>query len=79
VAIANGEDINVIVTRYLGTLRLLVTLGFLWPARHGLETYSVAADPKSTQEMLEKGRFAADVVAAEKNVQGCNEEQARSA
>ncbi len=79
VAIADGEDLNVIVTRYLGALRRLVTLGFLWPARHGLEKEFVAADLKPTQEVLKEERLAADVVVADMNAQGCDEKEARSA
>jgi hypothetical protein len=79
VAIADGEDLNVIVTRYLGALRRLVTLGFLWPARHGLEKEFVSADLKPTQEVLEEERLAANVVVADMNAQGCDEKEARSA
>ena len=79
VAIADGEDLNVIVTRYLGALRRLVTLGFLWPARHGFEKDFVAADSKPTREMLEEERLATDVVVADMNVQGCDEKEALSA
>ena len=78
VAIAAGEDLNVVVTRYLGVLRRLVTLGFLWPARHGFERSSAAAGSKPAQEMLEEGRLAS-AVPAETNEQGCDERKARSA
>ena len=79
VAIADGEDPNAIVTRYLGAIRRLVMLGFLWPARHGFADISVAASSKPNQEVLEEGRLAADVVAAEINAQGCDEKEALSA
>jgi len=79
VAIADGEDLNVVVTRYLGALRRLVTLGFLWPARHGFEKNFVVAYSNSTQDVLTEGSSAADAVVADMNAQGCDEKEARSA
>ncbi len=79
VAMADGEDVGVIVTRYLGAIRQLVMLGFLWPARHGLESESVHEESEPSQVALEEGDHAAEVITVAAQARGCNEEEARSA
>ena len=79
VAMADGEDLDVIVTRYLGAIRQLVMLGFLWPARHGLRNESMLAESKPSQVALEEGHRAVEVAAVAAQTQECNEAEALSA
>jgi len=60
-AIADGESLDVIATRYLPAIRQLVMLGFLWPARHGLDTKSVPAKSESSEVALPEEAAAAEV------------------
>ena len=80
VAMADGEEFDVVVTRYLGAIRQLVMLGFLWPLFHGLgEEESMGADSKSSQIMPEAERHAAEILTAAAQAQGCDEKEAHSA
>ena len=63
VAMADGESLDVIVARYLGAIRQLVMLGFLWPARHGLDREGMREEADSSQVMPEEGHPAAEVAA----------------
>ncbi len=63
VAMADGEDFNVIVARYLGAIRQLVMLGFLWPARHRLDREAVHEESESNQVVLEEAHRVAEVAA----------------
>ena len=79
VAAADGEDLEVIATRYLGAIQKLVMLGFLLPARHGFNEDSKITDSKSDQLALDAGCHAAEIICAATHAQGCDEEEARSA
>ncbi len=70
VAMADGEDVDVVVTRYLGAIRQLVMLGFLWPARHGLESESAQEESESSQVALEEGHHVVEVAAVAVEARG---------
>jgi methylase of polypeptide subunit release factors len=74
IAIANKEDLQIVVSRYLEAVRRLVALGYLWPARHGLDESSEPLNSETVQHLSEDGQNAAGT-----NTQGCDEEQALSA
>ncbi len=78
VAMADGENFDAIVAGYLGAIRQLVTLGFLWPARHGIEMESELADPQLSRAALEEGLRAAKAAAATIEARKSNGQEARS-
>ncbi|MCZ6889133.1 MAG: methyltransferase [Gammaproteobacteria bacterium] len=56
VAMEDGEELEVVVAHYLGAIRRLVMLGFLWPARRGtLGTVSALEESKPGQAEPEAG------------------------
>ena len=79
VAIANGENLNVVVKRYIGALRRLVLLGFLWPVQLGRDQRSVIETSEPDQAAQEERSHAGHLSIAVADAQEYDGKEARSA